>query len=55
MKHIKETMAVLFTIAILAGCATIKGNNIVEQREYVLDMKSDALARLYEEIPIAKE
>ena len=55
MKHIEKTMAVLFTIALLAGCATIKGNNIVEQREYVLDMKSDALARLYEEIPIAKE
>ena len=55
MKHIKKTMAVLFTIAILAGCATIKGNNIIEQRGYVLTMKDNALARLYEEIPISKE
>ena len=55
MKHIEKTMAVLFTIAILAGCATIKGNNIIEQRGYVLTMKDNALARLYKEMPIAKE
>lgn len=55
MKFVEKAMAILFTIVLLAGCATIKGNTIVEQREYVLDMKDNTLARLYEEIPIAKE
>ncbi|MGR3293068.1 MAG: lipid-binding SYLF domain-containing protein [Candidatus Scalindua sp.] len=55
MKLIEKTMTIFFTIVFLAGCATIKGNTVVEQREYVLDMKNDALAHLYEEVPIAKE
>jgi lipid-binding SYLF domain-containing protein len=55
MKPISKTLAILFTIALLTGCATIKGNSVVEQREYVLDMKNGTLARLYKEIPIAKE
>ncbi len=55
MKLIEKTLAIFCTIALLAGCATIKGSNIVEQREYVLDMKDSTLARLYKEIPIAKQ
>ncbi|MCP4252594.1 MAG: hypothetical protein GY775_04130 [Candidatus Scalindua sp.] len=55
MKHIEKIMPVFFTIVLLAGCATIKGNSYVEQREYVQDMKDNTLARLYKEIPIAKE
>ena len=47
-------MTILFTIVLLAGCATIKGNTVIEQRGYVLDMKDDTLARLYKEVPIAK-
>lgn len=44
----------IFTIVLLAGCATIKGNTIAEQKEYVFSMKDDTLARLYKEVPIAK-
>jgi len=55
MKPISKALTIFFTIALLAGCATIKGNSVIEQREYVLDMKDDTLARLYKEIPIAKE
>lgn len=55
MKPINKALAIFFTVALLAGCATIKGNTIVEQREYVLDMKDATLARLYKEAPIAKE
>ncbi len=55
MKFVEKAVPILFTIVLLAGCATIKGNSVVEQREYVLDMKGDTLARLYTEFPIAKE
>ena len=55
MKFIEKAMPVFFAIVLLAGCATIKGNSFAEQREYVLDMKDDTLARLYTEFPIAKE
>ncbi|MBC8555022.1 MAG: hypothetical protein H8D23_35865 [Candidatus Brocadiales bacterium] len=55
MISIDKALTILFTIVLLAGCATIKGNTIAEQREYVFGMKDDTLARLYEEVPIAKE
>ncbi|MHC4454667.1 MAG: lipid-binding SYLF domain-containing protein [Planctomycetota bacterium] len=45
----------LFMLVVFAGCAMIKGNNITEQKEYVHDMKTETLARLYDEYPIAKE
>ncbi len=54
MKFAEKAILIFFTIVLLAGCATIKGNTVVEQRKYVLDMKDDALARLYKEFPIAK-
>ncbi len=55
MKFIEKAVPVFFTIVLLAGCATIKGNSFAEQRKYVLDMKNDTLTRLYTEFPIAKE
>lgn len=55
MKSINSRLMVILTITLLAGCATIKGNNIVEQKEYVHDMKTETLTRLYNEYPVAKE
>jgi len=55
MKPICKALAISFTIVLLAGCAAIQGNSIVEQREYVLDMKDATLVRLYKEFPIAKQ
>jgi lipid-binding SYLF domain-containing protein len=55
MKVINNRLATLLVIVLLAGCATIKGNNFTEQRQYVLDMKKEALSRLFEEYPVAKE
>ncbi len=46
---------ILSAIVLLAGCATIKGSNFAEQRQYVLDVKVETLARLYDEYPAAKE
>ncbi len=54
MKFINNTLLVLLAIVLLAGCATIKGNTVADQRQYVLDMKDETLARLYEETPVAK-
>ena len=52
-----NTITLLFLLAmvLLAGCATIKGDTVADQRQYVLDMKDKTLARLYEETPIAEE
>ena len=55
MKFASYILISLLTLVLFAGCATIKGNNIAEQKEYVHDMKAEALTRLYDEYPIAKE
>ena len=55
MMPVNKALMILFTIVLLAGCATIKGNTIAEQKEYVFSMKDDTLARLYKEVPIAKQ
>ena len=55
MKFNNNTLMILLAIVLLAGCATIKGNTVADQRQYVLDMREEVLARLYEETPIAKE
>jgi lipid-binding SYLF domain-containing protein len=55
MKFNSNTLLILLAIVLLAGCATIKGNTVADQRQYVLDMKDEVLARLYEETPVAKE
>ncbi len=55
MKFTNSRLAILSTIILLAGCATIKGSNIAEQKEYVHDMKAETLTRLYDEYPLAKE
>ncbi len=55
MKSINSSLMILATLVLLAGCATIKGNNIAEQKDYVHDMKIETLTRLYDEYPIAKE
>ena len=55
MKSINSRLVILSAIVLLAGCATIKGSNFAEQRQYVHDVKAETLARLYEEYPVAKE
>ena len=55
MKYTNSRLMILSAIILLSGCATIKGSNIAEQKEYVHDMKAESLARLYNEYPIAKE
>ncbi len=55
MKSIKSRLVILSAIVLLAGCATIKGSNFAEQRQYVNDVKAETLARLYDEYPAAKE
>jgi len=55
MKFYNNTLLILLAIVLLAGCATIKGSTVADQRQYVLDMKKETLVRLYEETPIAKE
>ncbi len=55
MKFMSYILIGLSTLVLLAGCATIKGNNIAEQKEYVHDMKAETLDRLFDEYPIAEE
>lgn len=55
MKFTKGILLILLMIVLFDGCATIKGNTFAEQRQYVLDMMDEALVRLYNENPIAKE
>ena len=55
MKFTNDILIILLAIILFAGCATIKGNTIAEQRQYVLDMRDETLARLYEKSPVAKE
>ncbi len=55
MKFTKSRLVILLAIVFCAGCATIKGNTVAEQRQFVLDMSNETLARLYDEKPIAKE
>ncbi len=49
MKFTKDILKILLTIILFAGCATIKGNTVAEQRQYVLDMRDETLARLYDD------
>ena len=55
MKITSYILISLLTLFLFVGCATIKGNNIAEQKGYVHDMKAETLTRLYDEYPIAKE
>jgi len=55
VKYTKGTLAILLMTVLFVGCATIKGNTLAEQRQYVLDMKDMTLVRLYNENSIAKE
>jgi lipid-binding SYLF domain-containing protein len=55
MKLTNDVLIILLATVLFAGCATIKGNTVAEQRQFVLDMKDETLARLYDENPIAKE
>ena len=55
MKLTNDVLIILLATVLFAGCATIKGNTVAEQRQFVLDMKDETLARLYDEKPIAKE
>ncbi len=55
MKFASYILISLLTLVLFAGCASIKGNNVAEQKEYVHDMKAETLAHLYDEYPIAKE
>ncbi|MHC4182269.1 MAG: lipid-binding SYLF domain-containing protein [Planctomycetota bacterium] len=55
MKFTNNVLIILLAAVLFAGCATIKGTTVAEQRQYVLDMRDETLARLYSEYPIAKE
>ena len=55
MKYTKGILASILMTVLFVGCATIRGNTLAEQRQYVLDMMDEALVRLYNENPIAKE
>ena len=55
MKFTNNVLIILLAAVLFAGCATIKGTTVAEQRQYVLDMRDKTLARLYGEHPIAKE
>ncbi len=55
MRFTNDILIIFLMAVLFAGCATIKGNNIAEQRQFVLDMRDEALARLYDEQPVAKE
>jgi lipid-binding SYLF domain-containing protein len=55
MKSINNVLTILLAAVLFAGCATIKGHNIAEQRQSVLDMRDKTLVRLYDEHPVAKE
>ena len=55
MKFTKSILSILLMIVLFDGCATIRGNTLAEQRQYVLDMMDETLVRLYDENPIAKE
>jgi lipid-binding SYLF domain-containing protein len=55
MKLTNNILIILLMAALFAGCATIKGKTVSEQRQYVLNMRDETLTRLYDEKPIAKE
>jgi len=55
VKYTKGILVILLMTVLFDGCATIRGNTLTEQREYVLDMMDETLVRLYNENPIAKE
>ena len=55
MKSTNNVLTILLAAVLFAGCATIQGNNISEQRQSVLDMRNKTLVRLYDEQPVAKE
>jgi lipid-binding SYLF domain-containing protein len=55
MKFTNDILIILLATFFFAGCAAIKGNTVAEQRQFVLDMMDETLARLYNEKPIAKE
>ncbi len=55
MRFTNDILTILLAAVLFAGCASIKGNTVAEQRQYVLDMRDEALARLYDEQPVAKE
>ena len=55
MRFTNDILIILLAAVLFAGCASIKGNTVAEQRQYVLDMRDEALARLYDKQPVAKE
>ena len=55
MKSTNSMLTIFLAVVLFAGCATIKGNNIAEQRQSVLDIRDKTLVRLYDEQPVAKE
>lgn len=55
VKFTKSILIIILSIVLFVGCATIRGNTLAEQRQYVLDMMDETLVRLYNENPIAKE
>lgn len=56
MKRYHMTIGILFVIfTFLAGCTTPKGVTKQDQRNYVMKMKDDTLAKLYREKPETRD
>lgn len=51
----RALVAALVLAALVAGCASTKGNTPDEKRSYALKMRDDTLAELYRQQPAAKE
>lgn len=51
-----KILALLALVAmVVTGCASPKGATVAEQRSYVLQMRKETLAELYEKKPLARE
>jgi len=55
MKRLAMKIGCLLFVGILPGCAAPKGESVQAKRNYVQQMKSETLARLYKEAPEARQ
>ncbi|MDH5299330.1 MAG: YSC84-related protein [Desulfobulbaceae bacterium] len=50
-----EWVVLMVAVVLLAGCAAPKGSTLREKKNYVLEMRSEALAKLYKEKPYVRK
>lgn len=55
MKRLTMKIGCLLFVGILAGCAAPRGESIQAKRNYVQQMRSETLARLYKEAPETRQ